>query len=201
MDGASGPWLACWDQGTHSRRWSLEGDVVTVGRTAGAGVVLADDPLVSRLHARLERAGDRWALVDDGLSRNGTWVRGSRVTGRVWLQDRDDIRVGTTVLVFCAPAEATDPPTLVGEPLLAAVALTPGQRAVVAALCRPFRRGEGAPATNAQIAAELVLSVDAVKTHLRAVAHRLGLDDLPQNEKRLRIAQHAVRLGLAPTSR
>jgi pSer/pThr/pTyr-binding forkhead associated (FHA) protein len=196
MDAATVPWLACWDAQAQARRWPLEGDVVTIGRTAGADVVLADDPLVSRLHARLERAGDRWTLVDDGLSRNGTWVRGARVTGRVWLQDRDDVRVGSTVLVFCAPAETAEPPTLVGEPLLTAAVLTPAQRAVVAALCRPYRGGEGAPATNAQIAAELVLSVDAVKTHLRAVAHRLGLDGLPQNEKRLRVAQLAVRLGL-----
>lgn len=197
MDAPTAPWLACWDEAATSRHWPLEGDVVTVGRTAGADVVLADDPMVSRLHARLERVGDRWTLVDDGPSRNGTWVRGSRVTGRVWLHDRDDVRVGSTVLVFCAPAEAAEPPTLLGEPLLAAAALTPAQRTVVAALCRPYRGGEGAPATNAQIAAELVLSVDAVKTHLRAVAHRLGLDDLPQNEKRLRTAQLAVRLGLA----
>ena len=55
----------------------------------------------------------------------------------------------------------------------------------------------GNAATNAQIAAELCLSVDAVKTHLRGVAHRWGLDHLPQNEKRARTAQLALRLGSA----
>lgn len=196
METATAPWLARWDEGAGQRRWELDRAVVTLGRTPLADVVLADDPMVSRLHARLERVGARWTLVDDGLSRNGTFVRGVRVNGRVWLHDRDDVRVGSTVLVFCAPSEDDEPHTLVGEPVLTAAALTPAQRAVVGALCRPYRGGDGAPATNAQIAAELCLSVDAVKSHLRAVGHRLGLDDLPQNEKRLRTARLALRLGL-----
>lgn len=201
MDGgpATVPWLARWDAGAGQRRWQLEGGVVTVGRTTAADIVLEDDPLVSRLHARLERIGERWTLVDDGLSRNGTWVRGARVHGRVWLHDRDDVRIGSTVLVFCAPVEDQEAHTLVGEPLVTKGALTPAQRSVLAALCRPYAVAgvaEGVPATNAQIAADLHLSVDAVKTHLRAVGHRLGLDDLAQNDKRLRMAHLALRLGL-----
>ena len=62
---------------------------------------------------------------------------------------------------------------------------------------RPYGGGQGVPATNAQIAVELHLSVDAVKTHLRAVAHRFGIDHLPQNEKRLRTAYLAIQLGLS----
>lgn len=190
-----GPWLACWSDAA-LRRWPLTGDVVTLGRAASADVVLVDDPLVSRLHARIERVGGRWTVVDDGLSRNGTWVDGQRVSGRRVLHDRDSIRLGATVLVFCAPDESDEPHTLVGEPLPLADALTPAQRAVVGALCRPLLAGGALPATNAQIAVELHLSVDAVKTHLRGVAHRWGIDHLPQNEKRARTAQLAVQLGL-----
>lgn len=195
-----GSWLARWDGVAGQRRWPLTGSVVTVGRSAQADVVVEDDPAVSRVHVRLERIGGRWTLVDDGLSTNGTWVRGRRVTGRVPLHDRDTIRLGSTSLVFCAPDEGDELHTLVGEPLLTPDRLTPAQRAVVGALCRPCRdRGAYAsPATNAQIAAELCLSVDAVKTHLRAVAHRLGIDDLPQNQKRLRTAELAMRWGLVP---
>ena len=36
------------------------------------------------------------------------------------------------------------------------------------------------PATNQQIADELFLSLDAVKMHLRALFHKVGIDDLPQ---------------------
>jgi len=195
--GEQGPWLTSWGESAQLRRWPLTGPAATVGRATSADVVLADDALVSRVHARLERTGGRWTLVDDGLSRNGTWVNGVRLTGRRVLHDRDSIRVGGTVLTFCAPDERDEPHTLVGEPLPLDAALTPAQRAVVAALCRPLLDGGAVPATNASIAAELCLSVDAVKTHLRGVAHRWGLDHLPQNEKRARTAQLALRLGAA----
>ena len=52
------------------------------------------------------------------------------------------------------------------------------------------------PATNKQIAAELFLTVQAVKTHLRALFGRFGLEDLGQNEKRLRLAELALQAGL-----
>ena len=191
-----GAWLSCWGESADLRRWVLSATVVTIGRAPTADVVLADDPLVSRLHARLELTGGRWTVVDDGLSRNGTYVDGTRVVGRRALHDRDVVRVGRTVLVFCSPDEREEPHTLVGEPLPLADALTPAQRAVVAALCRPVVAGGAAPATNAQIAAELHPSVDAVKTHQRGVAHRWGIDHLPQNEKRARTAQLAGQLGL-----
>ena len=32
------------------------------------------------MHAALERTGEEWTLVDDGLSHNGTYVGGERVT-------------------------------------------------------------------------------------------------------------------------
>jgi DNA-binding NarL/FixJ family response regulator len=44
------------------------------------------------------------------------------------------------------------------------------------------------PATNRQIADQVFLSVDAVKAHLRVLFDRFGLSDLPQNEKRARLA-------------
>ena len=55
------------------------------------------------MHAALERAGDDWILVDDGLSHNGTYVGGERVNGRRRLRDGDVISVGTTTIAFCAP--------------------------------------------------------------------------------------------------
>ena len=55
---------------------------VTVGRRADNDVALAWDGEVSRVHAELERVGGEWVVVDDGLSRNGTFVNGERVTGR-----------------------------------------------------------------------------------------------------------------------
>jgi hypothetical protein len=44
-------------------------DRITFGRGMAATIVLAWDEEVSRTHAELQRIGDDWALVDDGLSR------------------------------------------------------------------------------------------------------------------------------------
>lgn len=69
--------------------------------------------------------------------------------------------------------------------------LTDTQRAILDALQRPLREGGpySTPATNKQIADEVHLSVDAVKGHLRALYARLGLEQLPQNAKRARLAE------------
>ena len=40
------------------------------------------------------------------------------------------------------------------------------------------------------------LSVDAVKAHLRGLFERFGLEDLPQNQKRGRLAATALVSGL-----
>ena len=43
---------------------------------------------------------------------------------------------------------------------------------------------------------QLYLSVDAVKAHLRQLFERLGIDELPQNQKRARLAAVALVDGL-----
>ena len=67
---------------------ALDGPV-TVGRRPERDVALPWDTEVSRLHAQLEPVGSDWIVVDDGLSRNGTYVNGERVNGRRRLRDGD----------------------------------------------------------------------------------------------------------------
>jgi DNA-binding NarL/FixJ family response regulator len=69
---------------------------------------------------------------------------------------------------------------------------------VLVALCRPFREGSefARPATNRQIAEEVFLSVDAVKANLRALFETFEVGDLPQNQKRVRLAELALRSGV-----
>ena len=76
---------------------------VTIGRDPGADVALAWDAEVSRTHALLERVGPGWTLVDDGLSRNGTFVNGTRVHGRRRLADGDCVRAGAAEIVYREP--------------------------------------------------------------------------------------------------
>ena len=174
----------------------LIGDRATIGRRMSNAVALDWDSEVSRVHAALERAGDDWTVVDVGLSHNGTFVAGERITGRRRLRDGDVVTVGGTSLAFCAPAEAASSTvTSVGPNVTALV--TPAQRRVLIALCRPFRDSTYAtPATNQQIADELVVSVDAVKSNLRGLFAAFGIDDLPQNQKRASLALRALRTGV-----
>ena len=77
------------------------------------------------------------------------------------------------------------------------VPLSEAQRKVLIALCRPLAHSAYAtPATNKEIAAEVYLSVDAVKAHLRVIFERFDLDDLPQNQKRARLAATALVNGV-----
>ena len=53
---------------------------LTIGRGPGSDLHLPWDNEVSRLHAQLEHVGSDWILVDDGLSSNGTYVNGERLS-------------------------------------------------------------------------------------------------------------------------
>jgi DNA-binding CsgD family transcriptional regulator len=169
-----------------------------IGRSESADVSLGWDPEVSSLHAQLELVGSECTLVDDGLSRNGSFVNGERVSGRRRLRDTDTLRVGRTQLIYRAPAGGGSTETVLSGDALTAAGVSPAQRRVLVALCRPFKEGAAfaSPATNAQIAEELVLSVDAVKTHLRALFEKFGVEELPQNQKRVALVERALQSGL-----
>jgi pSer/pThr/pTyr-binding forkhead associated (FHA) protein len=172
-------------------------DRITLGRRTSADVPLAWDDEVSRLHAELVRSGDDWTLTDDGLSLNGSFVNGKPVRGRCRLKDGDAVRLGATVLVFRNPRDGESSATLPSAELRKVVSLTPSQRRVLVALCRPFKESAmfATPPTNDQIAGELFLSVDAVKKHLRALFEKFGVEHLPQNEKRARLVERAFAGG------
>jgi pSer/pThr/pTyr-binding forkhead associated (FHA) protein len=197
---AGTPFLVYRDGGGHQHIHSLtDGARVMIGRDAGVDVVVDWDDRVSGAHAQLEHIGRGWALTDDGLSLNGSFVNGARVSGRRRLRDGDTIRVGDTLIAYRAPeADDSDQRTTVAStsaPIKAE--LTAAQRRVLIVLCRPFAEPDtlGMAATNQQIADELVLSVDAVKAHLRALFVKFGLEALPQNRKRVRLAQIALQTG------
>jgi pSer/pThr/pTyr-binding forkhead associated (FHA) protein len=68
----------------------LQGEV-TIGRSAPADVII-DSRLVSKIHARVRRAGDHLA-IDDLKSPNGTFVNGTRVQTSQALRDGDLISI------------------------------------------------------------------------------------------------------------
>lgn len=100
-DGAAGSaplgsWLMC---GERQIRLS-EGENI-IGREPDAAVWL-DFSAVSRRHARIVISADRVTIEDLG-SKNGTQVRGERITGAVEIEDGDEIRIGSVLLNFRMP--------------------------------------------------------------------------------------------------
>jgi hypothetical protein len=191
------PYLVYRDGEERQRILSLpDGDRVTIGRGPACDVCLSWDTEVSRVHAQLERLGNDWTVVDDNLSRNGTVVNGERLRGRHRLRDGDALHCGTTQLAFRTPpqtiAETAPPSSQVGR-----VTLSEAQRRVLVVLCRPYAAGNRfvRPPTNQELAAELFLSVETVKTHLRALFDRFDVEDLPHNQKRARLVELALQSG------
>jgi pSer/pThr/pTyr-binding forkhead associated (FHA) protein len=174
--------------------------LATVGRQRSSDLVLDWDHQVSRVHARLERVQDQWEVVDDGLSSNGTFINEERLSGRRRLKDGDTLRFGSTTVTFSSPGRTRlrtdDAPA--EKPAAAAVALSSTQRRVVQALCRPYtgRSGFASPATDEQIAEELVVSVHEVRTHLAVLCAKLGVVGRTQNETRVALAEKAFSAGL-----
>ena len=198
--GKGEPFLVWRDEADELRLLELvdlgaRGETLTVGRTGDLGVPW--DDRVSRVHCQLVPVGEEWTVVDDGLSRNGTYVNGEKVTTRRRLRDGDALRVGGTVLQFRAPGTATGETQVDRSAARAEVAVTRAQREVLRALCAPFDVARGVPpATNEAIADELVLSVDAVKGHLRQLYARFDLTALPPHQKRDRLAREALSRGI-----
>ena len=75
-----------------------------LGRAPDASVWI-EAPGVSRHHARIRLEG-RDATLEDLGSKNGTYVRGHRVTAPSLLSDGDQIRLGSVVITFRIPPPA-----------------------------------------------------------------------------------------------
>jgi len=175
-----------------------EARAVTIGRRPEADVSIPWDPEMSRLHAELEVRAGEWTISDDGLSQNGTWVNGIRLTGRRRLNDGDLVRVGRTLFVFCDPVPVATGPTLVPGELSATPRFSEQQQRVLHALCRPlFNDGEGInPATDEQIAEATGIPLAAVASELDHLGRALGLEEMPSPDQRAEIALLAMRSGL-----
>jgi pSer/pThr/pTyr-binding forkhead associated (FHA) protein len=192
--------LLLLDADGHQRIVDLSGaPTLSIGRGPASDVALPWDTEVSRVHAVLERVGDEWTVLDEGLSRNGSFVNGKRLHGRRRLRDGDAIKVGHTLLVFRAPGRGGARTTTVTQDL-APPKLSSAQRRVLEVLCAQGSQGAFAgPPSNREIAAELVLSVETVKTHMRALFELFGVGDLPQNRKRLELVRRAFDCGVVRT--
>ena len=166
----------------------------SIGRLAACEVALTWDEEASRAHALLEQVGGAWTIEDRGSS-NGTLVNASRIIGPTVLHDGDVLRVGRTQLIFHA---AGDDDLRRTTPALDRVvpSVTDSQRKVLVELCRPALERNSGAASNREIAETLFVSVETVKTHMRALFDAFEVGDVPQYHKRTELVRRALQTGL-----
>ena len=137
-----------------------------------------------------------WTVIDDGLVKERDLPERHPPRGRATASpDGDQINVGGHGCSIGNPSSTTG----VDHGDRRAPRAGSGPDAAQGA-DRPVRAAQrslsATPATNREIAAEVCLSVDGVKSQLRVLCDRFGLNDLPQNEKRGRLAQAVLATGL-----
>ena len=188
-----GATLEIWDSRGRDYH-NLAGEVVIVGSGPHADVVL-DDRTVSRIHARLERAGETWLVLDWG-SMNGTLWNGRPVVTAQRLRHGDELVAGRTKLVFLDKASDRKQRTLPLEPV---PPLTPTERAVLVELCRPMISGNPfIPPTSVKLIAERRgVGRGAVEAVLLNLYEKFRIDKHPDDEtdRRTRLANEAVQRG------
>ena len=81
-----------------ARTLKLPEGTLDVGRMADCWLTL-DDDLISRYHARFHISAEL-AVVEDLGSRNGTYVNGDRLEGKINLHNADRVRIGREVITF-----------------------------------------------------------------------------------------------------
>ena len=77
----------------------LDQEVTTIGRGRDRDLILDNDRFASRHHARIERAGDHWVLIDEG-STNGTSIGGRKMSGSHRLRDGEEVQIGDAILFY-----------------------------------------------------------------------------------------------------
>lgn len=198
-DARGRPYLVFRDEGARQRIVELAGrSRLTVGRTEAADLALCWDGEVSRVHAILEQIAGGWTLVDDDLSRNGSYVNHERVRRRRKLNHGDTLRFGNTLVAFRDPCDQQVQETERSAQPAEAPPVSEAQRRILAALCRHYTTGSAFPypASNQEIADELVVSLDTVKSQLRILFGLFALEDAPRGEKRVRLVEKVLSSGV-----
>jgi hypothetical protein len=112
----------------------VEGDKAVVGRDATADV-LVNDSSVSRKHARLERWGSNWAVVDE-RSANGTFLDGQRVTESV-LASGQELRFGKVAYRVEMPEADFGATVVMSSPVADSTVMEPASARPRPAAARP----------------------------------------------------------------
>jgi pSer/pThr/pTyr-binding forkhead associated (FHA) protein len=92
---------------TPGKVFPMEGDLITIGREAGNGIII-NDAEVSRKHTQFIFQGGKVIVTDLG-STNGTFVDGQRLTGQHILQPGQIISLGEQISLLFESVIQVDP--------------------------------------------------------------------------------------------
>ncbi len=106
-------------------RFELHSALTNIGRGEHNDIAIKDES-VSDSHAKIQKRGDGWWIVDQG-STNGTYVGGRRVMGEQRLEGAPDLRFGGIKMAFRAIAAPVD--DVAGTRAIAAVNVDAVRRA------------------------------------------------------------------------
>jgi transcriptional regulator with GAF, ATPase, and Fis domain len=114
------------------RRTSL-----VIGRETSNGLTLPDER-ISREHVRVAREGERW-VIEDLASHNGTFVDGTRITGKITSAAAHVLRIGQTVVLLETDVRRFDQPHRLDD---AALVEGPDLRAAFEAIATAAKSGD-----------------------------------------------------------
>jgi pSer/pThr/pTyr-binding forkhead associated (FHA) protein len=124
---------------TPGKIFPMEGDVITIGREAGNGIVI-NDAEVSRKHTQFVFQGGKYIVTDLG-STNGTFVNGQRLTGQHILQPGEIISLGEQINLLFESIIPVDPN---------ATMMSPGRQPAMPKAVPPAPRPQPVPPPVAQ---------------------------------------------------
>ena len=91
------------DKTQQGKRLELVSGVARLGRDADNDLVLLDEG-ISRRHARVERSGEAWLVMDVG-SRNGTLLNGAGLSGVKRLKNGDLLKLGSVIVKYLSGSD------------------------------------------------------------------------------------------------
>jgi DNA-binding CsgD family transcriptional regulator len=166
---------------------------VLVGRAPTCQLRLSD-PTVSRRHLLLTPVHDTWIAEDVSRGSRTQLERGAQrlvLRQRQALSSGDRLHIGATVLTFKDVAQPAIDETRPGG-LGDRVELRDRERDVLNVLCRPVIENTGPPASNTEIAAELYLSVEGVRSNLKSLYRKFGIASGTGDQRRAMLVQRAI---------